>query len=601
MFDLLKAEFRRFLPWALVYAAAHLMVLLFLTRLVDLAQQSDEVYLVIGAVLVLTGLLLGLLQMGSYRRPNAWLQLLHRPLPHWRIALALLAAGAALLLVALLLPLLATAAWQASMTPRVLDARHVALCLAGFGGGVIGYFSGAAAMLVPRRTAMAPLVFITLLPGAYATGMGLLALQALVAAWLLALTLVAFKPDLGTAPRGVAGVLLAAPLQVAMWLLLVLAGFAFELLWVAQGSHPNSIGSPAPGSAKHADEAEAADLLVAGLASSTSENAALWREQAAISDIVTLGVGIPVTAMWNELSNRAPMEFDDEERRIRWVFSHDRGRFVGYRLSDRQVVGVLGVNGDGRFDSPPLPGPRGLLIARHAVYAFDGETQRVLPRVQLPDGEVVAGVNATGERLAVLSDRALYLYDARPLSLDGALLATRQRIPLPDAPGNVTRVDVMELLEGHLVSFTMTRQSHNGQGRSFQQITRVDSQGRVTVEARRALATGYGPLFTSQTWWPSPAISEGLGALRHLFAPYQPGYVLSPPPRPGVVLGVAALLMGLSLLAAAWHVRRTALYPASRMAWCLACAAFGVPAFMALWLAVPPREVVAPLPAPAVA
>lgn len=71
MFDILKAEFRRFLTLALVYAAAHLMVLLFLTRVVDLAQQPDEVYLVIAAVHGLTGLLLGLLQMGGYRRPNA--------------------------------------------------------------------------------------------------------------------------------------------------------------------------------------------------------------------------------------------------------------------------------------------------------------------------------------------------------------------------------------------------------------------------------------------------------------------------------------------------------------------------------------------------
>ena len=601
MFDLLKSEFRRFLGWALLYAAAHLMVMLFLTRLVDLAQQPDEVYLVIGAVHALTGLLLGLLQMGGYRRPNAWLNLLHRPLPQERIALALLGAGGGLLLVALLLPLLATAAWQAAMTPRVLDLRHVGLCLAGFGVGAIGYLSGAAAMLVPRRTAMAPLVFLVLLPAAYAVGLGFLALQALVGTWLLALTLAAFKPDLASAPRGAAGVLLAAPLQVAMWLLLVLAGFGFELLWVAQGSHPNGLAAAPAGSAKQADSADASDLLVAGLASSAAADAALWREQAAISDLVTLGVDIPASPMWNELGNRAPMEFDDEERRIRWVFSHDRGRFVGYRLADRQAIGELGVEGDARFPAPPLPVPRGLLIGRHTLHAYDADTQRVLPRVALPDGEVVAGVDATGERLAVLSNRALYLYDARPLSLDGQPLATRQRVPLPGPPADLTRVDIMELLDGHLVSFTMTRQRHNGQGGSFQQIARVDARGLVSVEARRELSTGYGPLFTHQTWWLSPAISESLGALRPVFAPYQSGYEQSPPPRPTVVLAVAGALMLLSLLAATWHVRRTALPGTSRLAWCLACGALGVPGFMALWLAVPPRETVAPVAAMAAA
>ncbi|MFY2762566.1 hypothetical protein [Arenimonas sp. MALMAid1274] len=590
MFDIFKAEFRRFFSWSLLYAAGLLLVLLFFTRVVDMAQQPDEVYFVIGAVQALAGLLLGLFQMGGYRRPNAWLNLLHQPLAHWRIALALLAAGAALLAIAVLLPLLATAAWQELMTPRVLDLRHVGLCVAGFGIALIGYLTGAGAMLVPRRTAVAPLVFLALLPAAYATGMAFLALQGLVIAWLLALTLAAFKPDLGSAPRGAAGVLLAAPLQAAMWLALVMAGFGFELLWIAQGSHPNNLPSAPAGSAKQADNAEGSDLIVWGLQSSAAAEAPLWREQAAISDILTLGVGIPVTPVWHELGNRAPMEFDDDERRIRWVFSHDLGRFVGYRLSDKQAIGELGVDGQARFPSPPLPGPGGLLVGRHTLHAFDGETQRVLPRLSLPEGEVIAGVQLEGERLAVLSDRALYLYDARPLSLDSAPLTTRQRVPLPGASGNLTRVDVMELLEGHLVSFTMTRGRHNGQGHSFQQLVRVDPQGGLELVARRELASGYGPVFTGRTWWMSPVIDQGLGALRHLFAPYQPGHAQAPPPRPSVVRWLAGVLMGMSLLVAVWHVRRTALGMPGRIAWCVACALVGVPALMALWLAVPARE-----------
>ena len=58
----------------------HLGALVFLARMVDLAQQPPEVYYVFGAVYALTGLLLGLYQMGGYRRPNQWLNLLHRPL-----------------------------------------------------------------------------------------------------------------------------------------------------------------------------------------------------------------------------------------------------------------------------------------------------------------------------------------------------------------------------------------------------------------------------------------------------------------------------------------------------------------------------------------
>ena len=590
MTDYLSSESRRFLPWALVYALAQLMVLLFLTRMVDLAQQPPAVYFVFAAVHGLAGLLLGLYQMGGYRRPSAWLNLLHRPLAPSRIAAGLFGAGVLLLAVAVLLPMLTTAAWQALATPRVLDLRHVLLCLAGYGVALAGYFTGCAAMLLPRRTAAAPLVFLALLPAAYATGPGALALLGLAIAWLLALALAAFKPDLGTAPRGARAVLLAVPAQVAVWLLLVMAGFGVELLWIAQGSHPNNLASAPAGSAKEADNAEGPDLIVAGLAGSRAPDAPLWREQAAISDILTFGVRIPETAIWNELTNREPMEFDDEERRLRWVFSHDRRRFVGYRLGDDQAVGELGLEDDADFPSPPIPGPRALLIGRHALFQYDEQTRRVLRRLALPDGEVIAGLEVSGDRLAVLGDRALYLFDARPLANDDAMLATTQRVPLPAPAGVLQRVDVLELLDGHLVSFTVTRHRHNGKGPSFQQLAHVDAGGRVTQVARRELSTGYGPVYRWQTWWFSPAVHATLGALRQAFSPYQPGHTVAPPPRAPLAWGLALGLMALSLLGAVAYVRRTALPARARLAWCLGCAAIGVPALVSLWAMVPRRD-----------
>lgn len=600
MKDLFNAELRRFLPWALVYAAVHQAILLFLTRVADLAQQPDEVYLAFAAVYALSGLLLGLYQMGGYRRANAWLNLLHRPMAPWRIALSLLGAGAGLLALAVLLPLLATAAWQDAMTPRVLDGRHWLLCGAALLVTLAGYATGAAAILLPRRAALAPLAFLLLLPAAYATGAGALLLQGLVLAWLLALVLAAFKPDVERLPGGVGAWLLAVPMQVMMWLLLVLAGFGVELLWIAQGTHPNNLASAPAGSAKQADNAEGPDLIVAGLEHSQHPEAPLWREQAAISDITTFGLGIPRSPAWHELTNRAPMEFDDEARRIRWVFSHDLGKFVGYGLADRQRVGELGVAGDARFPSPPLPIGGDLLVGRDTVHQFDAETQRVLTRVQLPEGEFITAVRPTGERLAVMSQRALYFHDARPMRQGEGLLDAGLRVPLPGPTGNLQRVDVMERLDGYLVSFTLTRQRHNGRGESFQQLLAVDEAGVVTDVARRELATGYGPLFTWQTWWLSPAISSALQALRPILAAPQAEGQLAPPPRPALVNGVALGLLLLSLAVGAWRVRRTALSPRAKLAWCAACAVVGLPALMALWRLAPAREEVT-LPSKSVA
>src|SRR3990167_4574278 len=92
MIDLFRSELLRFRHWALAYALLHLGMLGFFARVVDPLQQPDVVYLVVAAVYALSGLLLALYQMGTYRRPNTWLNLLHRPLPHWQVAVALLVA-----------------------------------------------------------------------------------------------------------------------------------------------------------------------------------------------------------------------------------------------------------------------------------------------------------------------------------------------------------------------------------------------------------------------------------------------------------------------------------------------------------------------------
>ena len=80
MFELFKAELLRFRLWALALAGVHFIALGFLTRVVDLAQQPLVIHWSFGAAYAALGLLLGLYQMGTYRKPRAWLNLLHRPL-----------------------------------------------------------------------------------------------------------------------------------------------------------------------------------------------------------------------------------------------------------------------------------------------------------------------------------------------------------------------------------------------------------------------------------------------------------------------------------------------------------------------------------------
>ena len=103
MIDLFKSELQRFRLWTIAAAVVHAGILGFLTRLVDLAQQPLQVYQVFSVAYAVSGTLLGLYQMGSYRRPNQWLSLLHRPMHRLRIVAALGGAGAVLLFVAMAL------------------------------------------------------------------------------------------------------------------------------------------------------------------------------------------------------------------------------------------------------------------------------------------------------------------------------------------------------------------------------------------------------------------------------------------------------------------------------------------------------------------
>jgi len=201
MSDIFKAELLRFRWWAAGCVALQLVVLGFLTRVIDMAQQPIMVYQVFGAVYAAVGLLLGLYQMGGYRRPNTWLNLLHRPIAHWRIAAALFGAGVVLLAVAILLPLLVIAGWQEGMTARVVDMRHVWLIVSALLVSVCGYLAGGYLMLADRRMGFSAVMFLAWLALTEATGVGAVLFQLVLVAWLAAMVLIVFKPALGTPER----------------------------------------------------------------------------------------------------------------------------------------------------------------------------------------------------------------------------------------------------------------------------------------------------------------------------------------------------------------------------------------------------------------
>src|SRR5690606_17930274 len=358
------------------------------------------------------------------------------------------------------------------------------------------------------------------------------------------------------------------------------------------GTHPLNRPDPPRGGYIEANQSEPADRMLAGIAPSADPEAQRWREQIALSDVYVL---YPMRELprRNQLTNTMqPPEFDDPERSIRWVFSHDSMRFEGYGVLDRRARGELGAGvAQEAFPGPALPYGGNIVFTPAVAYQYDAEQKRLFPRVALPAGEVFASApEAAGENLAVMSNRALYFYPGREAANTLDLLQPVLRVPFPGRVGELTSAEFVELLDGYLVSFTFTNGAWSGESEPYQQVVRVDGEGRVENVAHRLLAYDLPRAYTMRTWWLSPVLREFSLRARELFASPNPLDDARMPPPPRHLAILAGVLCLLSLLAAIRVSARQAHTTLARWTWVLACGVIGLPALASLWLLYPVRE-----------
>lgn len=587
MLDLFKAELFRFRYWALAYFLIHGALMAFYGRLTDLLQQGPMAVQGATAVYGLSGLLLGLYQMGGYRRPNRWLNLIHRPLEPRRIALSLVAAGVTLLAFAVVLPWLMMLSAQELLSSRVVDVRHWLLPLAILLVSTAGYLAGAYALLGVRRYAPFILILPALLAFSNAAGVGAIAVQALVAAWLLYLVMSAFKPDLNQVPsRLVELIATALPVQMGIFLLLsAIGGIVFQLGWIMLGTHPLNSTPPAGGFVE-ASRAEGRDVIAAALAGRRDQQARLWREQVRISDTFKVQPGFDQLPVRGELTNTVPVEFIDEERQVAWTFSHDSMRFEGRKTIDGTRHGSLGLGETGRpFERPPVSAGEGTLVDARSIANFDSEIEQILPRLQVAGGESIAAPPVpVGESVALLTDKALYLYDAEVLEADDREYPAHQRVPLVRKIGNLERIDVMELLDGYLVSETFGRGAPDGEGDPVQFLLHAAGPREAAQVAERRLAHDFPVWARFQPLWLSPLLDLAYDASTELFAPRTPlkDHDRSTPPT---LVWVIALMLGLAAAVGSWWWSGgIGMARMRRLGWTLGSALIGIPGLISLIL-----------------
>ena len=592
MFDLFKAELFRFRYWTLAYFLAHGAVIAFYARLADLLQAGPMIVQGVTAVYCLSALLLGLYQMGGYRRANRWLNLIHRPLKPHRIALALVGAALVVIAVGIVLPFTLMLTVQELFSARVVDLRHWLLPLAILLVAGAGYLAGAYTILGVRRYAPLVLVLPALLGFSNAAGLGAVAVQALVFAWLLYLVMSAFKPDLTQVPKRLHELAATAlPVQMAVFLLIMaVGGIAFQLGWIMLGTHPlNSV--PPKGGFVEASRAEGRDIIAAALEGRSGPQARLWREQAKISDTFKIQPAFDQLPVRGELTNTVPVEFADGERKIVWTFSHDSMRFEGRRSIGGARHGSLGLGESNQpFDRPPVSAGEGTLVDARSIAAFDGELELILPRLQVPPGETIAAAPVPiGQSVGLLTDKAVYFYDSEVLQADDQEFPARQRVPLRRKIGNLERIDVMELLDGYLVSQVFGRGAPEGQGEPFQHLLYVGGSDAVVELAGRTLSHDFPALSRFQPLWLSPVLSKAYDGAVGLFAPPTPLAEHDPSPAPGFVWIVFLCLAFVSAIGTWLWSGRVGHGRNARIGWTAASAAIGLPALISLLLFHPRR------------
>lgn len=600
MKELFLAECRRFRNAALMFAAAHLCLQFFVSRIVDVLQMEWGNQVVALALYLLSGLGFALYQFGSWRQPGRWLWLLHRPLSRSAIFGAIALASTALILFAVGLPALITVLAKQFLGAGAVDLRHYLLVLHLVLLTINAWLCGAFVVITGRRSAIVIVVLPYLLLAHLASGFAMLLPALLCTALLAFIVHGAFKPDRLSPPRSGAALLATAlPLLLGFYLALAAVGStAYQLGQMAADVHPLNRAVPPAGGHTELVRADGRAAFLAGLAASSDPRAAQWRRQIPLLEVADIEPAERQYPVRHQIGNQGQLIFKDMRSHVEWSFSHDAMLFHGrdmYTAEHRGWLGARGLADRTPFAAVPVLAAKGIMTPQQ-YFGFDSETQKLRQLIGLQAPETLAGAaREAGGRLYLLTNQRLLAFAKPAADQSGGALGTQLfSVPLPGPFNDLDRIDIATLLDGTLLSFNPGRHMVDGESGATQVVMFIDPAGAATVVARRPLAHDFALLFEHKDWWLSPLL-HAAAALPEVLL--DKGIVLDAGlqhysnqlhrPRPLLVV-LAALVMQLLSAGAAWAwLGSTKASPRRRAAWTAVCALLGAPALLALILLQP--------------
>ena len=613
MWHLIKLELLRFRRLGLALAVAHLVILRMVSGFGDFFAPSGAKIALGLLVYAAAGLVFGLYQMGSYRKVNQWAYLIHRPLAPKKIFLALATSAALWFAGVLVLPQLLMTFYVDALTPAWVDLRHYALIPYLFGITLSFYLAACFISLSQSRgaflVALLPYFFLTRL----AEGMWVFLPLVAVLAWLAYLAASAFRPDLSSPPRRFLPVTARAlPMQYALfWILVGITTVSYQTVVVFQEEGLSGYATHAwndhfpDGTYLNAQYQYGADALAHGLLHETSERGRHLRKQIELAEVLEVSPRIekfPRRGQPLFMDSGPPLV--DEEHGIIWTFSHDRMLFHGRDQESGAAVGWLGLDGRGAenpFESIPLVLQRRFLASETEIFEFDPRRQELERRFQAQDGErLYDGFRGEASMLLTLTDRNLYLFDARDLEEEEGILTPTAVVALPGEISNLARIQTAELLDGYLLSFLFGTRHEGGYADARQILLEIGLDGSQEVVAERILGQGWPTLHRYRAFVISPLLEATHSLIWSKIAParwsWTVGQDLSKREIPSAMLVWAVIAALLSAALVAWWGPSRDLDRRGRLGWTVAAFFLGVPALLSFFLLTRRRESVEAAP-----
>jgi hypothetical protein len=462
MWHLFKAELLRHWKWVAVAAVVHFGLLHYaaLLGLSFVAKPLAHVWLL--SVMIAAGGF-GAMQMLLYRRQNEWVYLLHRPLPHGRMFLALAAAAMCLSLLMIFVPA-AAALIQLYVNGQFgVELRHYQMLPYAAAPVVTAYALGCFAALGPSRLGFLALAAATIYTN-FDTGGGMAAVAAFILASSLYIAYASFKPDLSRLHcRAHTLVLAELPAQYGiLWALVTLAIVASQINSSLGGTEAQA-DFPA-GTVGHVLELSPSDRMRFALEHSAHEDAAFLLQQvdpSRISEVTNPnGRGVPRRHQL-PIADHLLVLADGKENTI-WTFSHGAMLYQGRNASSNRLIGWLGPHGfsaggekpGARFSAVPWAQANRFIIDGSSIHYVDWDERRVHRRYQhRGEDRLTAALNVSADLTTLHSDDALYIFETAEMADLDRTLEPRATLVMPPAYNPQARsLHVLELIDGYLVA-----------------------------------------------------------------------------------------------------------------------------------------------------